>query len=785
MAKKKAKHWAPRHVSPVDLKSRVENALREGRYQHALELGKQLYKQEPTPAHRDLLQKVYLGRARQLRTQGHSQDAQIVLNAALQVGNHEPAWLEQVAQELTAAGEVRRALDLLARVPGSTAAPRILAQAADTAVGRGPAGRKLLPDALQSAFDLIVQAFGQVEAGQDEQARETLQGIGLQSPFLEWKLLLRGLMAYYQNDDVRALENWQRLDPNRLPARLAAPLRFRIDPAYRTALPPDTQTVLQRQGDRLQDSGLVQPLRILQATLANEDQLPQALRQAENLLASLRQQAPQLVPRLAACFFWTLVHGGQPEDVRQYQRVFGAPADDPQLARLRALLFEHLGDLANAHKEWQQFERTVAANPAAWPGDQGQRVRALVWWRMGQNAAQIPDPDRMPDLPPFLRNHPSRPRPLKPSAEACFQRSLELAPDQLDTYEALFHYYRQQEEDAEAEQVARQLLERFPEHVPALVELGGMLKRRRAYAEALHLYQRALKAHPLDRRLRGLVSEAHLFNARAHAEAGRFEEARTEYQAALTFDQGKDKPATLCKWAAGEFKAGDAPRAEELLQQALAEADTRLAVAYSMLIETIRLKLPRTLKNRFDREFNQGLAEAPTAAAAVAIAGTACSHRLAGVKYVGQKTHEKKVLAYLTKAQRVEFSEEQLQKLGNSLLGLEAHKLLRSYATLGQRRFPQNPYFYFLEAETYIAMGPYRCPVWKVHPLLARAQDLARHLPDDEQKRALLADLQQRQQMLGAHNLLGSPEMMGMFEDMMNQFFDAEEEDFEEDEEVW
>ena len=51
----------------------------------------------------------------------------------------------------------------------------------------------------------MLQAFRQVEAGQDEAARESLQGIGLQSPFLEWKLLLRGLLAYYQGDDVRAV----------------------------------------------------------------------------------------------------------------------------------------------------------------------------------------------------------------------------------------------------------------------------------------------------------------------------------------------------------------------------------------------------------------------------------------------------------------------------------------------------------------------------------------------------------------------------------------------------
>jgi tetratricopeptide (TPR) repeat protein len=759
--------------------------VQEGRFQQALELGKQLYKLDPALPHKELLRRIYLGRVRQLRSQGSVRDAQALLDHALQAGDGDPAWLEQLAEELAACGEVRKALELLGRVPGSQATPRVLAQAADSALAQGSAGRKLLPEALQGPFDAILQAFAQLEAGQDEQARETLQTIGLQSAFLEWKLLLRGLQAYYQNDDARAIENWQRLRPDRLPARLAAPLRFRIDPPYRTSLPPETQAILQRQGDRLQDPGLVQPLRVIQASLANEEELPRALRLAENLLPTLRHQSPHLTSRLAASFYWMIVHSGQPEDVSHYQRVFGAPADDPRLFRLKALLHEQLGELDKAHRQWQSFEREVAENPSAWPGEQANRVRALVWCRMGHNAASVPDPDQIPNLPPFLRDHPSRPRPLTPDAEHCYQRSLELAPDQLDPYEALFHYYQHQEDEDGAEGSARQLLERFPEHVPTLVALADLKMSQAEYADALSLFQRALQANPLDRRLRSKVGDAHLFNARAHAEEGRFDEARAEYQAALAYSEGKNNSSALCKWAACEFKAGNPVRAEELLQQALTEADTRLAVAFSMVIETIRLKLPRALKSRFDKEFNDGLAERPTAAGAVAIADTAAAHRLADVQYYGQKTHEKKVLTYLDKAHRAEFTEEQLKQLCYSLLALEADKTLEKFAVLGQKKFPQNPHFYYLAAEANIARGPYRCPVWKVQSLLMKAEELARQLPDEPQRKSLLAGIEQRRQMIGIHNMISNPAAFGMFEDMLDQLYDDEDDDEFEDDEDW
>jgi tetratricopeptide (TPR) repeat protein len=755
---------------PAMLRHRVEGAVQEGRFQHALELGKQLYKHEPIPANRELLQTIYLGRAAQLRKQGYTRDAQAVLENAIQLGAGETAWLEKIALELAALGQAERALQVLARVPGSQAEGRVLALAADAALQQGPAGRKQLPESLRGHFDVILQASRQVEAGQDDAARETLQGIGLQSPFLEWRVFLRGLMAYYQRDDLKALENWQRLNLDRLPARLAAPLRFQIDLAFRQAQPPEAQAVLQKQADRLMDANLVVQLRGLQGVLADADRLPEVFRLATNLLPALRQQAPALTPHLAACFFWAIVEHGQPEDVGRYQRVFGTPADDPGLDRLRALLFEHLGELDQAHHHWQRFEQAVASKPAAWPGEQANRVRALVWIRMGRNAESIPDKEKLKALPPFLRDHPDLPQALSPSAEQCFQLALELKPDQLEPHEALFQYHLHQQKDGKAEKVGRRLLEQFPEHGPTLEALADIRARRGDYAEALELIQRALRVNPLNRELRARVGMMHLFSARAHAEAGRFEEARVEYARALAYREGQNQASVYCKWAACEFKAGDTARAEEFLAKALAESGNRLAVAFDMLIETIRLKLPRTLKTRFDQEFKTGLAEPPTAESAVALATTAAAHRLAGVTYLGQKTHEKQVLSYVDKALKEPFTEPQLVRLCTDLLALKASRLLTKAASLGQRRFRKAPFFYVIEAQGYVARGPANCPWWKVQPLLAKARKLALAAPSDPKSKEMLETIADLEQVVGASNVFNNPLFLEAFESMLDEF---------------
>jgi tetratricopeptide (TPR) repeat protein len=777
---KKQTHFQTR-LSSADLADRVRKALTESRTQQALELAKQLQKQEPTAVHLALLKEAYLQRAQHLRSQGYERDAGTTLLAGVPYAGDDSLWLAKVAEELAACGHGKQAMELLP--PTSRIRERVVAKAADQAVGQREAGRNLMPEELRGQFDRVLQAFKHLESGQDEQAREALQEIGLQSPFLEWKLMLRGLAAYYQKDDARAVENWSRLSNDRLPARLVAPLRFSIDSAYRTAQEPKAQAFLQKQADRLQDVGPIHVLRDIRSALATGKGLAQAFRLIEGVLPALKELGPHLVPRLAYCFYWAIIQKGTPEDMTRYRRVFGDPVDDPGLVRVRALAAEHFADLTPAHALWQQYEQTVTANPAAWPGEQATRVRALIWAHMGKNAAFIPDDRQMAKLPQFLRDHPDRPRALNPNADTCFRRSIELAPDQLEPYEALFHYYQDRKKAKKAEQAARRLLKQFPDHVPTLEALADLRTEQHDYPEALTLLQRALKLNPLHGLLRLKLRNAHLFNARAHTEAGRFEEARAAYRTSLAIDN-RHEGQVLCRWAACEFKAGEPARAEELLQQASAKTSSHMDIALNMLIEVIRLKLARQLKARFDQEFKESLAEPPSAEGAAAATLTMASYRISGVSYVGQKTHEKKVLAYLAKARpTANFGEEQLRNICAALLALNAHGPLRTFAQVGRRRFPTNPHFPWLEAESYIAQSKGRMLTWRVQPLLNEAERLAQQSAQDPGTKELLKQIQERQEMMRALNPFGR-----MFDEAFGDFGDGDdwdEEDGDDYEDDW
>src|SRR5262249_2397312 len=155
-----------------------------------LDLAKQVYKAEPNVDNRSSLFNAYIGRGRELRNQNKLRDAATTLQNAVGFVDADPGRLAALGEELAACGEVRQALLLLQQAPESPARQEVLNRAADAAIRQETLGRSTLPEGLCADFDRVMRAFAQLEAGQDDGARETLQAIGLRSPFAEWKLFL-------------------------------------------------------------------------------------------------------------------------------------------------------------------------------------------------------------------------------------------------------------------------------------------------------------------------------------------------------------------------------------------------------------------------------------------------------------------------------------------------------------------------------------------------------------------------------------------------------------------
>ena len=92
-------------------------------------------------------------------------------------------------------------------------------------------------------------------------------------------------------------ENWQRLDPERLPGTWPRRFAFRIDPAFRDAQPPETQKRLQGVSTRPVGAAAAaaapwRPCSPRRTTTRSH----QAFRQAEGLLPGLKRNASRTRP---------------------------------------------------------------------------------------------------------------------------------------------------------------------------------------------------------------------------------------------------------------------------------------------------------------------------------------------------------------------------------------------------------------------------------------------------------------------------------------------------------
>jgi tetratricopeptide (TPR) repeat protein len=765
-------------VMEKPLPERIANARREGRTQQALELARQYYKLNQNEANRELLRQVTMERGKQVQAQGRPSDAAIIFNNLLTLGGT-PEFLAEAAQRLAACGGGAQALQTASALPDPQMRARVLQQAVDAAITQGPKGKATLPTDQHAAFDLILQAFTDYEAGRDDAARNVLQGIGLQSPFLEWKVLLRGLMAYATSDDARAIENWQRLDSNRLPYRLSAALRASIDPTFLKAQTDAAQLSLRNQIAQQQGNATVPILRELRLMLA-KDNLAPAFRKAELAVATLKKDHPALVRRLGDCFAWAIINHGQPEDLDRLLRVFGSTPDDPHLERVQALALEARGMWPEAHRAWGDFIRQVAKAPASWPGEIGKRVQALIWARMAENAHPAMQ-RRSKSGNPFFDMFASQTKPLKPSAEECYRHAIELAPDRLETYLALFHLHVDENQDAKAKKIGNELVKRFPDHAETLEVLGDLSMDSGAFKKAHEYFEKAIQANPLDRALHAKLGQVLQKLGLKYTLDSKPEKARVEFEKAAQLTDGAKTPV-LALWAAAEMKAKNPARADELIAQALAEPNQRLACRYALVGASVRAELAHKEKKRIGDDFKAALKETPTPAEILVLIESAAHQReVHEFAFHGQKTQEKTIVKFLDQISFDAFDEAELERLSKGLASLEVKRTWMKCLTFASRKYRTNPFFRLAFVEYYLLDQAREPKTYVAREHLDSARRLIEQMPRGEQQQQYLEKLKDYEKLF-AEIAAGQFSMFDALGSIFDKFGPMDDDDDDEDE---
>ncbi len=705
---------------PAFSKKNVEAELKRFDFTKAIEAADHLIGFDPTDDHLAYYVRTLATCVEGFLKQGKVKSATDTLRMAEQFAVTNEPFRADVAVVLAKAGEFAKALQL-ANIP------RVLMHIADLCVRRNRA--EGAPAEIKAEFPILQQACLHYDAGRDEPAKESLQKFGLTSPFLQWKLLLRGLIAYSGNDAARAAENWQRLNPEFLPATLAAPLRATVDEAFRQSLPKDTLTSFQNQTENQFSGGVAAGLREIQKVTGRDQPLTPVWKQVEALLPKLRASHPNLVPRLGNVLYHAIVVQGTPKDMEQYRRYFPHPPDDPQFCKLQALACETTDYPDAAIEHWQKYEAWLASNPSGWSPELLARARAIVLQRIGRLVEDMNIVDEAPaELKRAMRKMIGEDD-LKTNfgnPDDYYRKSLDLSPDWPDPAYDLFDRLASQKRWPAAERVATDFLARRPDDLEMLDRLFEAHGAQRKRLERLAVAQKARTVNPLDDTLNRRVTIAYIAAIRQAMIDGDFgacdrlleevgEEGAKQYSASFG-----SLRATLSRLR----KQPDAVAAAEA--SAFAVPAGRMAAALLLVVDGTLAKLKPAQRKEAEARLKDVLAEPAPAPNQVNVLYTTWQLLAAeGFAYRGQPTHEKKIVAMVERSLKADGSEDDYETAVSLLMQAKQNKAALAMTPKLCTRFPKSPVFPFVLAQAMVIKGVNYRTETRVRRLLIDAKRLA------------------------------------------------------------
>lgn len=569
------------------------------------------------------------------------------------------------------------------------------------------------PEEHRDAVRAVLKAFAEYAEGRDDSAREALNAVGVKSPLLDWKLLLRGLIAYTTSDDARALDNWTRLDATRLPARLALPFRLRLDPAFGATLGPTAASTARTNVLKLEGDAVAQRFAELQQTLGRDQPMTKAFAAVERLVPLLRTNRPDLIPRLAKVVYWAVQRFGEPTDVPKYVRILGKPPDDPDFHRLNAMNYEG-GSPAEAVAYWLKYEKWLAGNPAGVAPATARQVRVMVLRQVGRITELLAarGPGGVPGFEDifaqmFGGKGPKIHAAVKPvpaeSPTVFWKRALALDPANELVAIDLIDYHQDRDEIALATAAADEFLRHAPDSLAILNHAVILALMVGDPAKALVRLKQAHALNPLDAGIRARIGLAYFGVVRQAFALPKPAEALTRLDEAREF--GGPKAAESVARAVLALKANDLAGAKRHEDEASADPKEALSVALMFAADAALAKLKPAVKKLFDVRlaavFTAPLPPGTGVAAVVAMLRTVSLYQFAGQVYRGQATHLKKIHELLLTTVKADADSPAAEFLlaCESLKAGRFLKELEKFADALSKRFVTDPFFPLFAAE--------------------------------------------------------------------------------------
>ena len=735
----KSKNRKRRRATP-HLFQQAERALARRDFKQALKHAKVCYRQQPSDEHHRFLERASLARAEELHRFGMRDECRSVLEALLDLGVTEPSVERELPRLLVAVGLFDRSPVGRGEVGGEPD-PRLLASGADHAVVRPDQAPASLPGVREGAAD-VRAALKALEDGDETAAIARLKDIGRSSPFADWKLFVRGLAAYYREDASEMRANWDRLDPARFAARIAAPLRALADPASADRNDLHVKRGLGKIATEVLGGLILTHLYDLRDHFA-AGRWKNAMGSLRNSHQTLRRLDPNLLERIVVILYEAVIRKGSKSQIAELTSVADPLPIDPHWNRARAMLSELAENdgLDETEKHWLRYLDDLAGMGCLAPGERT-LAQALVWERMGR--FHVEEYEAGPP-PPFRRLDDSVGR-MQSRAVECFENSLRLAPDLLPAYEALSAAQIEWHQPEQAANTYRRLLTQFPENLDALLFLADHHVRRDEPLQSREYALRAQRLKPANRDVIELVSAIHVGCARHYALRKEWDKGRAEFAAADKLQPSKqDAFHLLARKALFELKARNFELGEQLVERAQSQTGEPTPALLALTIESIRYDLSRTVRKSFERQWKAALKRRCRSETAGLMGMTMAAYLRIAVDYPGWSAHVRQLLAYVRRCSRVKWQPGDLRNVCDFVDAATDREefsgefeLLERLVRKGVRKFPEDPMLQFLAGEVEMQKGPAECNRSYAHRCFQQAAELAEESNDP--KAAAVAD---------------------------------------------
>ena len=541
------------------------------------------------------------------------------------------SMVRQLASALTMIGDFSGSIRLLQKHQLTDQIAEYQGKFADWLILNLPQSSNSCPPEYRDQLQAIIDGFKYYEQNKIELAQEKMQIIGIHSPFMDWKLLLRGLIAYSRREDERAKENWQRLSTNRVPGQITLFIKEIIDKRNKSFTSKRflnfyAQTAL----------GSIIDLFKLQKYFYRPKGILNAFDVVEKIRKPIREYSLDLWNRLNSLFYWETIKTGIPTSIKRYRMIFRSLPEDPQLNRLCALFYENHDRFDFANQHWEKYIEDLRDQSQNWSDELLKLAEAMILERMANNLDQIlqsrssdespfsslDDSEDEDDLQDFDEDSEgidedsedspiSNRRLLSDSTkkdesilhsriQKTLKRAIEISPKYAEPYKKLIQFHIHLEEDDEAEPIVNQLIENFPNDLQAL-QIAADLQIRKDNLELADTYMvKALEQNPLDREL--CNKYAHLcLNLTRRAVLDKY-----GTQAAMYLEKAKMNARTSMNDLLAvmelmlNWKLQDQNQVMNQVHTAIAEiekSDTSLIFSYLLMVETICTKQIQKIKS--------------------------------------------------------------------------------------------------------------------------------------------------------------------------------------------